>query len=259
MLKYLLPVILVLSACGESKKNVEEKKEIPVVAVLKNEAEIEARMADIDSLLVKSQLQANSLMFANEEGKSVSVIAHLVEGNLILKMEENFSEGNGGTQGIRYYYLNDGKLIATHEMMAEMSNNVGVWVDRYSFYDKNEKVVKSKERRADEQEKTEVMQYTPCALSQLDTKKVFRILNNQEEFATNFQGFYHAGQDDFIQIGANGIDGYTATLRLSFQDDFIKILNANEKAYIGKPVKVQFDIVRMVDGFTFMEYLSGSF
>lgn len=261
MLKYIIPVVLVLSACGGSKENEKTKeKDSPVVRSFKSESDMDARMAEIDAEVEKSEQIAASLYYSKAEtGESFEVLGYLNTQNSILKVEEIFNDGNGKNSGHRYYYLNDGKPFLTIEKYDEVGGAAPVFVDRITYYDKAGKLLKTKERRGPYQEVVETMGYQPAPLKGISIERAMRALNQEKEFATTFQGFIHQDYFTYISVGENKPDGFRTALRCDYKDQLINVLSGNEESYLGEPLRVQFQKHSDENGFEFQVYAGGRF
>lgn len=260
MLKYIFPLALVLVACGGHSKNEKEtpKKPETVVAHFSSELDMNNRMVEIDALVKASDLVASSLNYMKPDGSFVKVLAYLNKEKIILKIEEQFSNGNNQTNGSITYYMNDGKPFITHELLDEANGAAHEFVDRVSYYDKNGKVIKTKERRAGFQDDAEKMGYTPVGLHAVKIDRAMRALHAEKEFETTFQGFAYQDALTYLIIGENTPDGYTSSLKCDFQDQLLFQLSKKPETQIGKKLNVTF-VVEEDQGFEYQVYTGGSF
>ncbi|MDH4471518.1 MAG: hypothetical protein QE487_02865 [Fluviicola sp.] len=263
MLKYIFPLMLVLTACGgnDEKENPTKKTEAPKVIVsFENEAEMDERVVEIDAIVNQAGTVASSLYYSKgEAGESIQVDGHMNAENQILKIEEFFSEGNGKNSGRRLYYLNDGRPFLTVEQFDDVTGTKPQFVDRVSYYDEKGKVMKTKERRGDYQEVVETMKYKPVALAGVSMDRAKRALNQEKEFQTTFQGFIDSDQFSYMSVGENNPDGFHSALRCDFKDPLIMTLSSNQQKYIGKKLRVNYQKHTDASGFEFQVYLGGEF
>lgn len=263
MLKYILPLLVLLTACGGSEDVTDKtvKNEKPkVVVTFKNEEEMNQRMVEIDTIVSRSGLIASSLYFSKgETGESIQVDGHMNEDNTIMKVIEYFNDGNGLSSGQRIFYLNGGKPFATIELFDDVTGVKPQFVDRVSYYDEKGKVIKTKERRGDYQETVEQMQYKPVALHSITMERAMRALNQEKEFQTTFQGFIHQEMFTYLSVGENRPDGFRSALRLDYKDPLIMALSANEEGYIGEKLRVNYQKHTDQTGFEFQVYAGGKF
>lgn len=261
MFKIILPVLLVAVACSSPEKNKTEKSKSPetVVAHFANENEMDNRIVVIDALVAQSGIVASSLNYRKQDGTFVKVLAYLSKDNVILKIEEQFANGNEETMGSITYYMNNGKPFVTHELLDEVdADKAHEFVDRISYYNTNGKVIKSKERRGYTQDESEQKAFVPVGLQGVSIDRAMRALNAKNEFAITFRGFAYQDALTYLIVGENKEDGFTSTLKCDFEDQLLFTLGKNQEAYIGKPLKVTFN-VEEDQGFEYQVYTGGSF
>lgn len=259
MLKYILPLVLVLGACSNNEKTAkEDAKKEEIVVHLDNEKEMDKRMNQIDSILETSDYVANSLRYDKGDGIFVEVLGYLDEKNVVLKFVEEFSDGNGKNNGRKIFYMNNGIPFITREVFDEVINQQGTFVDRISYYDQKGKVIKTKERRAGFETDAENLPFKPVALHAVSVKRAMDVMNSKGEYATTFQGFVESGPMTYIIVGEDKADGYTSALRLDYKDQLIQMLYASQESYLGEPLKVNFQ-VHEDRGFEFQVYAGGQF
>lgn len=260
MLKYIIPTVLLLAACGEktNPQNTQDNTE-KVIKSFKNEAEMNQRMIEIDALAETNDQIAASLKYQKEDGSFVQVFGHMNRDNQILKIEEQFSDGGGKTNGTIIYYLNEGKPFVVHELLDEVVNGTANFVDRISYYDAKGKVLKTKERRSDFQETTEKMSYSPAPLHTTSMDRAMRVLNSEKEFEVTFQGFVYDGAHTYLIVGENTKkDAYTCALRCDYKDPLIIELEGNPEAFLGQKLNLKFEMATDRE-FEFMAYAGGKF
>jgi hypothetical protein len=261
MTKYLFPLIFALAACTSTEKTTPEKAKTPetIVAHFANENEMDNRMVVIDALVAQSGMVASSLNYRKQDGTFVKVLAYLSKDNVILKIEEQYSDGNEGNMGSVTYYMNDGKPFVTHELLDEVdAENAHEFVDRISYYNPSGKVIKTKERRGYTQDESEQKAFVPVGLHAVTIDRAMRALNAKNEFAITFQGFAYQEALTYLIVGENKENGFTSTLKCDFQDQLLFTLSKNQEAFIGKPLKVTFN-VEEDQGFEYQVYTGGSF
>ncbi len=262
MLKYIFPLVVLVFAvsCSDTKADETKKtEEDSIVKSFKNEADMDNRAVEIDAIISTSEQLASSLKYQKSDGSYVQVFGHMNRDNQILKIEEQFSDGDGKSSGSITYYLNGGKPFMTVELIDEVVDGTATFVDRVSYYDAKGNVLKTKERRAAYQEETEQMAYTPVKLRKASIDRAMRALNSEKEFAITFQGFVYEGAYTYLIVGENSKDNpYTCALRCDYKDPLILQLSSNPEAYIGEKLKVNFQI-RSDQNFEYMVYGGGDF
>jgi hypothetical protein len=263
MLKYILPLLILLTACGtseEPKQEQTEREKPKVVVSFKNEAEMDRYAAGIDSIVAKSGLVASSLYYSKDAaGESIQVDGHMNDDNEIMKIEEIFNDGEGKNNGRRFYYLNGGKPFITRELYDEVNGDRVQFVDRVSYYDAKGKVIKTKERRGDYEELVEQMTYKPVPLAGITMDRAMRAINQQGEFETTFQGFVDSDMFTYLSVGENKPDGFRSALRLDYKDELILMLRSNQEGYLGEKIRVNYEKRVEDNGFSFQVYAGGKF
>ena len=264
MKKYIFPLIFILAACSSEESNKPEKKEDPATVVKKfaNEMDMDNRMLEIDALISTSTQMVSSMKYQKDDGTFIQVLGHMNRDNQILKLEEQFSDGEGKNQGVRYYYLNGGVPFATQEQIDEaQADGTFKFVDRISYYDAKGKVLKTKERSAPYAEDTETMKYKPVALNGIKIDRAMRALNSKKEFACTFQGLLADGGVTYLIVGEDNKKNpmpFTAALRCDYKDPLILQLSSDPDSYMGEPLKVNFEF-KSEQNFEYMSYAGGDF
>lgn len=252
----LMMVLIFASACGS-----DQSKEAAVAAPspkLSNEESIEAEMAAIDEASMKSDLAAYSLNYNKESGESIRVVAHLTPENVILKLDENFSEGSGGNNGTITYYMKEKFPFATREYFEDNSNpQESKFVERISYYDAKGKVLSTKEKRVNYEEDLQNTNFVSVPLHACSVDRAMQVLEQKGEFETTFQGFAKTNSMDYLIVGQPGKDGYSSALGIEMQDPFIQDAMRNESRYLNKKCRVTFSAVQASSGFEYQMYIAG--
>ncbi|MGV3631297.1 MAG: hypothetical protein ACO1O6_08825 [Bacteroidota bacterium] len=248
--------LLILAACSGE----EAKKENKIVdKKLANEGSLESEMQAIDAGIQTSGQQATSMRYTKDNGSYVVVNAHLNEAGKIIKVEESYSEGDGGNSGLNSFYLKDEKIFATREYYSDMAAHPASFVDRVSYYDKNQKVVKTLEKRVEFEEELDRVEYKPVTLKAISMDRAKNVLDQTGEFETSFQGFVKVQALNYLIIGSKNSEGYVSSVRVDYEDDFITTLLSNPVKYLNKKVFISFENVTDPTGFQYQTYLSGRF
>lgn len=262
MKKYIFPLLLIgLVSCGTDGDSTEKKpgEKALIVKHFKNEAEMDAHVLELKKITESAQITANSLHYEKADGTMIEVIGHLDTANVIQILEEQFSEGNGKTNGTRYYFLNDGKPFVTQELIDQIDGtNEAVFIDRISYYDSKGKIIKTKERRASFQDDINKTGYKPAPLHPIRMDRAMNVLESKKEFATTFQGFVNQDMFSYLIVGPDDPNGFTSALRLDYKDQLINILASDPERYYAAKIQVNFE-VHNDRGFEFQVYGGGKF
>ena len=255
---YAFAIVLSISfsAC---KNEVKENKNSETTETGFNEETWLKAMKKIDEQIAVSDAIANSLYYSKETGESEKLVAFLSQENKILKVEESFSGTPSEDAGRIIYYLNQTKPLVTIELFEDKSGKDGVkFVERISYYDDNGQATYTKEKRVNYEEELENVSYQSVDLVTIKTDRIFRILNQEGEFQTTFQGLVETESLNYLIVGEPKVDGYTSAMRIEFEDHFVKEIYKNPKKYMNKKLRVTFQLSRLQDNFEYQIYTGRS-
>lgn len=244
MLFLVLIGLFLLGSCGStSEESSETEKGIEKKSGMKDEEKFESRMAEVDNN--KDLAVANSLSYSNNEGSTAEVAAFLDKSDNILKLEESFTDAKTQSYGKRYFYIENGKKYATREVFYDTGRKKAVFVERITYYNQGEKPIYTKQREAEYEIDMESLPFQMTSPKDCSIDRAMRILNQEGEFETTFQGFASDGSMNFLLVGENSENGYASSLAVQHTEGDIRKLMNNEKAMVGTPLEVQYE--RMID------------
>jgi hypothetical protein len=139
------------------------------------------------------------------------------------------------------FYIEGGKKFATKQIVYDNTRQPTMFTERISFYDKNEKVIYSKEREAEYEEFLSQASFKPGALFDCKFDRALRLLNEEGEFETTFQGFIETKTVDYIIVGPNTKNGFTSSLAVVMPNALTQELKSNQLKYVGKKIEVLFE------------------
>lgn len=245
--KFIFILALMMAAtvigCQSGEKADEKNAQTENAAKIENEDQFEQKMADIDNATDLKVI--NSLAYNNNAGSRTEAIAYLNQNDQEVKIEENFADVKTGNYGKYSFYVENGKKFATKEVYYDNELKSPSFVERISFYDENEKVIFSKERLAPFEDELEKAAFQIRSPKDCPIDRAMRVLNQEGEFTTTFQGFASAGNLTYLLVGENTKDGYASSLAVQYEEGDIKKLLKDERAFIGTPLEVQHEV--MVD------------
>ncbi|MDD2984402.1 MAG: hypothetical protein PHQ74_13535 [Crocinitomicaceae bacterium] len=252
--------IITLSIAFTSCKSEPKEKEItekPEKGL--NETTWDNAMKKIDDEIAISDAVANSLYYSKESGESEKVVAYLSQDNKILKVEESYSGKANENSGRVVYYLNNTLPMITIERFEDKSNLKSVnFVERISYYNEKGEATYTKEKRVVYEDELPNASFQAVDLVTLSTDKIFRILNQEGEFQTTFQGLVETDALNYLIVGEPKEDGYTSAMRIEFEDHFIKEIYKSPKKFMNKKVRVTFQVSRIQGNFEYQIYTGGS-
>lgn len=250
-------IFTLLAGCTNSSSDTNEESngEIPAQtsSLEKAETKIEQKIANTD--LQEKLNEMNSLYFSKEDGSSIQVTAFLDPSEAILKVEEKYTDKDKNEYGTRIFYIENGKKYASKERFEEHKDGKAYFVERVSFYDKNEKAINTKIRKAEFEEELDGQVFEPTALVDCSIKRAMDALNEEGEFETLFQGFIDSNNDSYLSVGKTA-DGFVSALLVQYENTVTRKLRKNQERSIGTKLDLQYQ--KMVDenGFEFQVLLT---
>ena len=245
---YLILTLLALVACNTKTKPLQDATVKNGISSFKNEAQYENVIKQIDGN--QSLIQIRSLLYSNDEGKSQSVFGLIDENGEILKLSQEYSDGKGIKVSLHFYFKNR-KLISTLNKTLFLNDKRGYCREIKSYYYENEVVVYSSSRKAKDEESIAALNFRAEEKYSFKVDEALEILNQKGRFETRFQSFMSIGGKEFIIVSGIGKDPYYSVLAIQPDDKVVQAIKKNEKKYLNKLLKVEFEEVTESNGFTF--------
>lgn len=258
-MKFLLVLFILLFTISCSTKNKDAAISNETTQKPSKTLAIEKEIAEIEQITAEKGQLASSMRYTKDNGAAIVVNAHLDENGNIIKVEEDFNEGEGHNFGLNTFYFKNSKLIGTKERFSDVESKTPAFIERISYYDKNEKPIRTIEKRVTYEEELDQAQYKEVALHKASNERAKRVLAQSDEFETTFQGFVEVQALNYLILGAKNSTGYVTSLRLDYEDAFIKQLLVNPKKYLNRKMYVTFQNVTDPTGFQYQSYLTGKF
>jgi hypothetical protein len=228
----LISAMIVLLGCDDSSVKSEKLN----LKNLKSPDNLEDKMAAIENN--PNWKVMNSLAYNNNAGSTEEVIAYLDDNDGAVKLEERYSDVTTGNYGTRWFYVSDQKTFASREVFLNHSVTHPTFIERISFYDKQQQPVFTRERSAATEIELENKQFRTIEPISISIKRAIQVINQQGEFATTFQGFLESGGVRYILVGENEDDGFASSLVVQYENEDIKKLKLNERGLIGTPLQI---------------------
>lgn len=235
-----LSFVFILFSCGDTEKDSKNgAKAAQTVANISEEDKLSQKMNLIDS---NQQLRViNGLAFGNlDSGLTIEAIGYLDTNNQEVKIEEIYSDSKTGNTERTLFYIEGGEKFATKQIIYENSRQPTMFKERISFYDKNGKVIFTKEREAEYEEYLSQASFKPAALFDCKIDRALRLLNEEGEFETTFQGFIETKTVDYIIVGPK-TEGFTSSLAVVSPNALTQEIKSNQLKYVGKKIEVLFE------------------
>lgn len=246
----LLIVVLLNSCASDEQASTENNQEQALNQALFNgQQEYTAKMDAIDA---NEQLKKlNSLSFTNNAKSTAEAIAFLDEKDTEVKIIEKFSDALTGNYGSKTFYIENGKVFCAKEVYFDAQISTPSFVERITYFKKNNQVKASIERYAAYEEELEEAPFKLTAKKKISIDRALSLLNHTGEFETSFQGFLNHNNMDFILVGKNTPDGFTSALSIQTQDATVHYLQKNERKMIGCMLDVSHNFIIDGSGMTF--------
>lgn len=205
-----------------------------------NEVAYEAYIAEIDS--DDSLGIGNSLFYSKGNSEFTEVEFYVNDKGEMVKMIESYTQASQ-TVAKNIFYLKKGRKFASKELYEVNKNGEFSFVERVTYYDDKEKPLVTKERVAPFEQDLDFESFKSAKKQDCSMQRALDILDQKGEFNTTYQGYVKEGGFTYIIVGGVEADGYTSSLLVQYEDATIKKLMANEKAMIGTPLIVDFQVV----------------
>jgi hypothetical protein len=179
------------------------------------------------------------------------VKALLGENQEIYKLEEKYSDVFESRNGTNVFYIRKGKMYASKERFEDKKQKAIKFVERVTFYDKNEKVVTSKIRKAEFEEDIDAVAFTFIKPTACSSKRAMDAINQEGEFQPLFQGLVINGRDKFITLGESKENGYVTALMIQYNNSTTDKLMKDQMKYIGKKLDIDYQKITDDAGFEF--------
>lgn len=251
MFKHLIAIIFVVvgvtffSSCDNTENSDAETTAETVIDTHNGATEIdvdyEKYMTTID--LNDSLGIANSLYYSNANGEAVEVLLYLDDSSEVVKMEEIMIAPETGIVNSNIFYFKDGKKYVTKQYFEETKADSSYFVELRSYYGEKEEALVTKRREAAFEEGLEMESFEIIANKECSSDRAMRVVNQEGEFETTFQGFVELEGFLFLVVGENKKEGYASSLIVQKYSPTILQLKSNEKQMIGKPLVVEFAII----------------
>ncbi len=250
-----LSVVFLVACKGENADNIDKSEDTS--EVLQNDDK-DKYMSEIDEKAEETYF--NSLKFATESQEYIEVKTALDKDQNLLRVKEEYSNGEGQEYGVKNYYYQNGKLSSSVKRFERHTADDIVFVEQVTYYDKNGKAESTKERIASFESDLENFPFKKVDIAPLSPEKALQVMQETGQFETTFQGFVEANSATYLIVGAGKNNEYSSALNVPNLDGSIERIRDNPKEYLGKKIKVTFTkIIDPASGYEYQELISLNF
>lgn len=215
----------------------------------KDEIAFEEMISEID--LNDSLRVGQSLFYSKEGGASVDVEIKVNDKDEMVKMVEEYTVENSPSIESNTFYFSGGNMIASKELFEEGVGEEAVYVEKVTYYDKEENPILTKRKAANYQDELDFESYEIVDNTKCSYDRALAVLNQEGEYGTTFQGFVKEDPYLYIIVGEKKKDGYYSSLVVQYMTPLIKTLEENEASMIGTPLQVDFETLNGEQGFEY--------
>lgn len=246
----------ILQSCGEETPIATDETALKNEEYVANKEEIafEEKMAKIDAN--KNLQKGNSLFYSRPDGASVDVELFIDSNNTVVKMIEHYTTATSQSLNSNVFYLDNNKKFASRELFEYAAKDTLSFSERVTYYDENEKPIATKMRTAYYEEELDYNSFSMVKKHDCSLKRAIDVINQVDEYSTNFRGFVSEEPYLYIIVGENNMKGYSSSLVVQMMTSTIKKLQLNERKMIGAPLTIDFQTLDDDQGFVYQILIS---
>ncbi len=204
-----------------------------------------------DSLLI-----GQSLFYSREGGASVEVEIKVNDSNQMVKMVEEYTTENFPSIASNTFYFKNAKMIASKELLEEAVGDSSHFVERVTYYDENENPIITKKKAANFEEELDYESYQIIDNQKCSYGRALEVLNQENEYATTFQGFVKEDPYLYLIVGENKENGYYSSVVVQYMTSLIKKLQQDEKGMLGTPLEIEYETLNGDQGYEYQILMS---
>ncbi len=259
---FLLAVTLIFAACSgeeksDKKKEGQKEENKEEVADSQETGPLKQRIDDYvfsQDTSFESYTNKSSLPFLNNKDQIELQSFFHYNADGVLKVVEEYQNTAQG-QDIRRWYYKDDQVVCLSDIHVDYQNEEN-WRQKKFYFENGELQMVDEFKELDGEGTTiEFSGDVPT------TDNAVNMLELNGDFALTFSGFIEQPAGAFIVVKAQR-DGFTSALVVDQggADDFVKDLYDNQKNYLGKKIKVQWEsVVDPSNGLKQNAYRGGAF
>jgi gamma-glutamylcyclotransferase (GGCT)/AIG2-like uncharacterized protein YtfP len=246
-------IFLILTACKNevpSAVKAEKRERLDQLIPAYSKADsYEKQIQTIDT--DKDLFEAKSLSYIDNDGNIESVTA-LIDSTYQFSKLIHYLTETDGRQVETHFYFKGSQLFSSLRIIRRYTEKTAFSREVKTYYNAQNVVVYTAERKTSGEN-----DITKAAYSEADKKvhnptKALEIINQTGKFQTNFLGFNEARDKIFMVVGTKD---YTSSVVIGSYIGVLKTLKTNENNYLNRPLKIEFEEVTELDGFTYQALL----
>jgi len=200
-----------------------------------------------------SLIEVGSLSYINDNAEEKSAKA-LVDNKMTVKRVTLNEVFNGKKIETTFYYVK-GKLLVSNQKTEVIDEKSGSLTEVRTYYDDQKRPLYTAKRSTTLDKNIEEAGFKEIQKTVHNEAMALDIINQQGAFATGFLGFLESGPRTFLVVGT---ETYNASLMIGEFTPTLKKLKMNEKNYMNKPLKVEFQEVTEPNGFSYQGLIAVS-
>jgi hypothetical protein len=248
---FLLSLIIIIS-CKNENSDEREKSQYSIKEIkpfFKDEVNYKNEIEKIDS--DSKLIEVTSLEYINDNGESY-VVKSLVStkkdlNDLTIKkliIKHTFTNGNETI--CSFYYMGNRKFASISEESKIRRNDFQKFITQ-SYYSDENKVFFTKKAILVDGNINE-LNFKKSKLINHDDKLALKIINQEEEFETRFQGFTENMGKNYLIIGT---DKFKSTVAFIEYNSILTLLKKNHIKFENRKLIVEFSVKTEANGFSF--------
>lgn len=197
-------------------------------------------------------IEVPSLIYSDTIGNQKKSFAFTDKDYNILKLvfEEILSEGKFIKTT---FYFNGSEKIFSFKEFNVFKDNIEYFHQTKSYYDKN--VIHTCKRFTTEDFRSTANNFKTTSLKNHKENQAMEIIRQIGDYKTNFKGFFEMVDRTYLIVGTKQ---YSSTLAFQKYNAILDSLKKNQKVYLDKELKIEFEIITEPNGFTFQALRSVS-
>ena len=253
---YFVIILVLMTVMGCQTGTEHTSSDLETVTYTQSDSDLAHKAYALEVDADTSLQEGNSLYYSREDGATMEVFISVNDKNEPVKIRESYSDSVSISLCSNTFYFKNGKKYISKELFEEGDGITGNFTERISYYDEEALPIQTLERKAEYEDKLEHEDYVVSAKHDCSTGRAFRVLNQEGEFATTFQGFIQEEPYLYLIVGEDEKIGFTSSLVVQYEDQTIQNLKAYEKEMIGKGIQVEFETLSGSQGYEYQILLS---